>query len=102
MSSADYLNTEQLRRALSVRDLTDPAQGPHAIQLLLDAAVAALRSGWDCSVRYVRSSPVVPVRENYDRLGYDPGDVTRAPVHPISEPDGDASQPHQRRAADRA
>ncbi|AVH20272.1 PheS-related mystery ligase SrmL [Nocardia cyriacigeorgica] len=78
MSSADYLNTEQLRRALSVRDLTDPAQGPHAIQLLLDAAVAALRSGWDCSVRYVRSSPVVPVRENYDRLGYDPGDVTRA------------------------
>lgn len=78
MSSPDYLNVEQLRRALSVRDFTDPKQGPHAIQALLDGVVTALQSGWRCSVRCVRSSPVVPVRENYDRLGYDAGDVTRA------------------------
>ncbi|MBW9095716.1 hypothetical protein JNB62_18710 [Microbacterium jejuense] len=76
--SAAYLTPEQLRRALSVRDLADPAQGPHAIQALLEAVVTALRSEWNCSVRLVRSSPVVPVRDNYDRLGYDPDDVTRA------------------------
>jgi len=78
MSHADYLTPDQLLRALTLRDLTDPAQGDHAIQALLDAVVTRLRSEWDCTVRRVRSSPIVPVRENYDRLGYDPGDVTRA------------------------
>lgn len=78
MPAVDYLTTDQLHRALSVRDLTDPAQGPHAIQTLLDAVVTALAADWGCSVRYVRSSPVVPVRENYDRLGYAASDVTRA------------------------
>ena len=28
-----YIDLEQLRAALSVRDLTDPAQGAHAMQL---------------------------------------------------------------------
>ena len=78
MPHAEYLNVEQLSRALRVRDLTDPAQGPHAIQLLLDVVVTALQSRWGNSVRYVRSSPIVAVRENYDRLGYDPSDATRA------------------------
>lgn len=78
MSHTDYLTPDQLSRALKMRDLTDPAQGEHAIQALLDAMVAALRTTWGSTVRYVRNSPIVPVRENYDRLGYDPGDVTRA------------------------
>lgn len=78
MSHADYLTSDQLHRALTMRDLTDPAQGTHAIQALLDAVVSALQSTWGNTVRYVRSSPIVPVRENYDRLGYEPGDVTRA------------------------
>lgn len=71
MSHADYLTSDQLCRALNLRDLTDPSQGEHAIQALLDSVVGALRSEWGCTVRYVRNSPVVPVRENYDRLGYD-------------------------------
>lgn len=78
MSSLDYLSPDELTRALTLRDLTDPAQGEHAVQLLLDAVVAALRDTWGSTVRCVRSSPVVPVRENYDRLGYNAGDVTRA------------------------
>ncbi|MEU1394117.1 MULTISPECIES: hypothetical protein [unclassified Nonomuraea] len=78
MSHADYLTSDQLSRALNMRDLTDPVQGGHAIQVLLDAVVTALRSEWRNTVRYVRNSPIVPVRENYDRLGYDPDDVTRA------------------------
>jgi phenylalanyl-tRNA synthetase alpha chain len=78
MSHIDYLTSDLLSRALHMRDLTDPAQGGHAIQALLDAVVIALQSEWHNTVRYVRSSPIVPVRENYDRLGYDPDDVTRA------------------------
>lgn len=78
MSHADYLTSDQLCHALRLRDLTDPAQGDHAIQTLLASVVGALQPDWGASVRYVRNSPVVPVRENYDRLGYDPGDVTRA------------------------
>lgn len=78
MSHADYLTSDQLSRALTLRDLTDPVQGEHAIQALLDAIVTALRSEWDSTVRSVRTVPLVPVRENYDRLGYAPLDVTRA------------------------
>lgn len=76
--TSDYLTSDQLSRALNMRDLTDPAQGEHSVQAMLDAVVTALQTAWGSTVRYVRNSPIVPVRENYDRLGYDPGDVTRA------------------------
>ncbi|WP_222598566.1 PheS-related mystery ligase SrmL [Lentzea tibetensis] len=65
--------TEELTRALSVRDLTDPAQGPHAIQLVVDAITAALPG----PVRVVRQHPVVPVDHNYEHLGYPADAVTR-------------------------
>jgi phenylalanyl-tRNA synthetase alpha chain len=71
------LSPEQLGRDLSVRDLTDPGGGPHAIQILLDRAVQALARRWDCPVRWRRGERIVPVAENYDLLGYDPADVTR-------------------------
>lgn len=77
MSHADHLTSAQLCRALNLRDLTDPAQGAHAIQTLLGSVVASLQSEWGATVRQVRNSPIVPVRENYDRLGYGGGDVTR-------------------------
>lgn len=77
MSHADYLTSDQLYRALNTRDLTDPDQGRHAIQSLLQLIIDRLLPEWDSSIRYVRGSPVVPVRDNYDRLGYDPSDVTR-------------------------
>ncbi|MCO1654398.1 PheS-related mystery ligase SrmL [Pseudonocardia humida] len=64
--------------ALSVRDLTDPAQGPHAVQALLSAAVDALAGRWRCAVEVRRPSPLVAVEDNYDRLGYDPTAATRA------------------------
>lgn len=78
MSHVAYLTPDQLYRALTLRDLTDPAQGPHAAQTLLECVVRALQREWRVPVRHVRSSPIVPVGENYDRLGYDSGDVTRA------------------------
>ncbi|HMG25167.1 MAG TPA: hypothetical protein VK607_27705, partial [Kofleriaceae bacterium] len=72
-----YLDLEQLRAALALRDLTDPAHGPHAMQALCDALVAALATAWGASVRVVRGSPVVTARDNYDRLYYPPDGVAR-------------------------
>lgn len=77
MSHDNYLTADQIHRALTMRDLTDVAQGEHAMQVLLDSVVDTLQTKWDIPARYVRAAPIVPVRENYDRLGYDPDDVTR-------------------------
>ncbi|WP_460455243.1 tRNA ligase subunit PheS family protein, partial [Arthrobacter monumenti] len=77
MQTSQYLTPEQIQRALTLRDLTDPSQGEHAIQQLLSSVVSVLATRWQCSVRYVRNPPVVAVKDNYDRLGYDPADITR-------------------------
>lgn len=72
-----YLTSAQLGAALDVRDLTDPARGPHGMQRLsgdIVQAVAALRRS---TVRHVRHSPLVSVAANYDALGYGSTDVTR-------------------------
>jgi len=53
-SSVSYLTPAQLQAALGVRDLSDPAAGPHAIQILVDRAVDALARAWSCEVRWCR------------------------------------------------
>lgn len=72
-----YIDLEQLRAALAVRDLTDPAHGAHAMQLLCDAIAGALAAAWGASIRVVRASPVVTARDNYDRLYYPADGVAR-------------------------
>jgi phenylalanyl-tRNA synthetase alpha chain len=71
------LSPTEIAAALELRDLTDPAAGPHAMQLLLNEAVGALAAHWGCTVRVHRPSPVVAVEDNYDRLGFSPSAVTR-------------------------
>jgi phenylalanyl-tRNA synthetase alpha chain len=77
------LSPAQLSRDLAIPDLSDPADGQHAIQLVADLAVSALDAAWtgaraSCAVRWCRGPRIVPIADNYDRLGYDPADVTRA------------------------
>jgi phenylalanyl-tRNA synthetase alpha chain len=67
------LTTTELIRALSLRDLTDPAAGPHAMQLLLAEIHAAL----PVPVHVHRASPIVSIADNYDRLGYPKGGAAR-------------------------
>ena len=67
-----YIDLEQLRAALALRDLTDASQGAHAMQAMCDALVGALGTAWSAPVRVVRGSPVVTARDNYDRLYYPP------------------------------
>ena len=71
------LSADQRRRDLAVRDLTDPAEGPHAIQLVVHRAVAALASRWGCDVRWWPGDRIVSIADNYDNLGYRASDVTR-------------------------
>jgi len=72
-----HLTAAQLARDLSLTDLTDPSDGPHAIQLLVDAAVTALTSAWGCEARWCRGRRVVTIADNYDHLGYQAAAVTR-------------------------
>ena len=69
------LTPAELTAALSLRDLTDPASGPHAMQLLLDTAVDALSA--TSRVSWHRDRPLVSTEDNYDRLGYRRAAITR-------------------------
>jgi phenylalanyl-tRNA synthetase alpha chain len=62
------LSPAALARALSVRDLTDPSKGPHAVQRALDGAIQALGRAWRCEVLVHRASPVVPAEDDGARL----------------------------------
>ena len=72
-----HLTPAQLAHDLAVTDLSDPADGPHAIQQLIGAAVAALTAAWGGEVRWCRGPRVVSVADNYDNLGYPAAAVTR-------------------------
>jgi phenylalanyl-tRNA synthetase alpha chain len=76
-SPVSCLDPVQRRRDLSVRDLSDPAAGPHAIQILVSQAVEGLCRAWGCEVRWCRGPRIVPVTDNYDRLGYPAEAITR-------------------------
>jgi phenylalanyl-tRNA synthetase alpha chain len=71
------LSPDALERALALHDLTDPSQGPHAIQKLVEATVTALIRAWGCPVITERADPIVTVADNYDRLLYPPGGAAR-------------------------
>ena len=71
------LTHEALERALNLRDLSDPCQGPHAMQQIVKAIYEALASRWHCQRYLHRASPLLSVAENYDRLGYPPDGAAR-------------------------
>jgi phenylalanyl-tRNA synthetase alpha chain len=71
------LDANALTRALALRDLTDPDDGPHAMQDLVRDVVAALGAAWRSKRVIHRAGPLVSTRDNYDRLGYPPDAVAR-------------------------
>ncbi len=66
-----------LERALHLRDLSDPIQGPHAMQLIIDVIHKSLAGLWGSQRLLYRGSPLVAVEDNYDRLGYPPEGIVR-------------------------
>jgi len=71
------ISREELDAALCLRDLSDPSQGPHAMQSLLCLIHETLESNWSCQKLIYRACPVVTVRENYDELGYPKEGIAR-------------------------
>lgn len=71
------LTDAALIQALGIRDLSDPGQGAHAVQMLVDEATRALGQLWNCQTRVERSRPIVAIADNYDRLGYPSEAVSR-------------------------
>jgi phenylalanyl-tRNA synthetase alpha chain len=76
-SPVSYLDPVRLQRDLDIRDLSDPAEGAHAIQILAGQAAESLARAWNCELRWCRGPRIVPVADNYDRLGYPAEAVTR-------------------------
>lgn len=74
MSTAPSLSVRELVRALSLRDLSDPSAGPHAMQLVVDAILTSLAP---LPIHVERASPIVSIADNYDRLNYPPEGAAR-------------------------
>ncbi|MEC5180154.1 PheS-related mystery ligase SrmL [Arthrobacter sp. CG_A4] len=72
-----YLSPSELHDALTIRDLSNPDDQPHAMQALLQGVIDTLCNQWGVPARIVRHSPLVSVIDNYDRLGFNESDVTR-------------------------
>jgi phenylalanyl-tRNA synthetase alpha chain len=77
MTTTQMASTDTIRRSLAIRDLTDPNEGTHAMQVLLDEIESALGARWGIPVLRRRLNPVVSVEENYDRLRYPRDAVAR-------------------------
>jgi len=71
------ITQQQLDRALALRDLSDPASRPHAMQLVAGAIGDALEGAWGAPVLVHRASPVVTINANYEVLGYPAGAPAR-------------------------
>jgi phenylalanyl-tRNA synthetase alpha chain len=65
-----YITDQQLTRALTLPDLTDPGYGPHCMQRLVADAAQALTKRWACGALVHRASRIVSIADNYDALGY--------------------------------
>jgi len=67
-------NAERIKQALAIKDLSDPGNGIHAINLVIEIILAYLLKleGWP-KPEVRRSNPVTSVLNNFDRL-YFPSD----------------------------
>jgi len=64
------ISLEATRRALNLRDLSNPKEGSHAMQLLMNKVTEALAKHWQTKSVIYRESPIVSIKDNYDKIGY--------------------------------
>src|SRR4051794_22161343 len=88
------MNPESLARALALRDLTDPAAGGHAVQHVVAAIEDAATREWPVPLWHDPGPRIVPVADNYDRLRYDRGAITRDQRYNQSLGDGRMLRSH--------
>src|SRR5262249_27250223 len=71
------LTPERVAQALALRDLSDEAQGVHAINILVREIAEALQARYGLVPEVHRGSRIVSVEETYDRLYYPPDGAAR-------------------------
>ena len=69
------LSPAALASDLAIPDLSaDPS---HVVGQMVSELTTALVARWGCSLRVVRSHPIVSIDDNYERLGFPPDAATR-------------------------
>ncbi|MCL2018004.1 MAG: hypothetical protein FWG80_04530 [Alphaproteobacteria bacterium] len=71
------ISLEATRHALNLRDLSNPSEGLHAMQLIMNNCIKALENHWKTKTVIYRESPIVSIADNYDRIGYPPEGASR-------------------------
>ncbi len=64
------INIEQLRNAINLKDLSNPSDGQHAMQIIMQDILDALKDTWGCKIKIHREIPIVSIDENYNALNY--------------------------------
>jgi phenylalanyl-tRNA synthetase alpha chain len=72
------MSFERLRDSLAVPDLTEPANGLHAVNIVVGAIQKLLKGSYDVSVEEIRASPQISVKENFDDLLFSPDNAGRS------------------------
>ena len=63
------MSSERLKASLAIPDLTDPRNGIHAINIIIEKIVTAMKKGNpDSSIEEIRGDPRVSIKDNFDDL----------------------------------
>jgi phenylalanyl-tRNA synthetase alpha chain len=80
---AMVMSPEKLKQALAIKDLTDPRNGIHAINLLIERIKIRLsqKEGWPAVDLKRSASPISSVANDFDRLYFPVDSPSRSPVY---------------------
>jgi len=78
----EIMSAQKLQESLAVRDLTDPTQGVHAINLMVAKIYEALSAaaGWP-KPTILTGNPITTVRDNMDRLYFPVDNLSRSSTY---------------------
>lgn len=77
-----YMSPQELERNLGIPDLTDPTNGSHAVNLLIERLTKKFSERTDYPpVEIRRCSPVSTVRDEFDNLYFPPDSLNRSPIY---------------------
>lgn len=75
----NVMSPERLKVSLKVSDLTDPKNGKHAINIIVEKIEDALKKAYSCFLfEEVRTDPMVTIKENFDDLLFPAGNTGRS------------------------
>lgn len=78
----EIMEKRNLLNSLMIKDLSDPSDGVHAVNIVVDKVVNILNSidGWP-EIEVRRSSPITTVLNNFDNLNFPLDNISRSSVY---------------------